>query len=209
MFRLSKPAWAVLGVVVALLAAPRECAAEDHDEGPTLISYGLSGFWLGAEDGLAAGYLSTGRTFESHEWRNLVVGAGIGALVGVGAGLLLSIPDTATDTHPGTGWYVLRDGGYGATLGALVGLAIGAISLADNGSTKELVVGAAIGALAGTGVGFVFGVIEGLARGKHKHASADDEAARERGMQLAFTLIPWRNPRGAPSLLPGLHGNFQ
>ena len=191
-----------LGLVSAAhLIMPAGCAAEDsRGAGPALVSYGLSGFWLGAEDGLAAGYLSTGSHFEDHEWRNLVVGAGIGALVGAGSGLLLGDVDASSETRPGIGWYVLRDGGYGATLGALVGLAVGAIILAGSGEPKILLVGASIGTLAGTGLGLVLGAVEGAGARRRSRAAGSS-------LRLAFTVLPARDS-GRPTLVPGVRGSF-
>src|SRR4051794_4754780 len=104
---------------------PAVCFAESGDDGgPSLFSYGFKGFFTGASIGLAAGYLSTGSTYESHEWKNLVMGAGIGAIVGVGAGVGLAIADIGAPGR-GTGWYVLRDTDLGTFLGAFTGAAIG------------------------------------------------------------------------------------
>jgi hypothetical protein len=159
------------------LSVPSTCLAED--DAPSIFSYGLKGFWTGAELGLAVGYLSTGSDFESSEWKNLAIGAGIGALAGLGAGITLGVVDSGASPQPGTGWYVLRDLGYGVTLGALAGLAVGAILLIDSGRWKNLPVGASIGALIGGAIGIAIGFVEA--------ANARDRAGG--GLRLTLTTV--------------------
>jgi hypothetical protein len=141
----------------ACLLWPRQSHAQDHN--PSIFSYGSDGFWTGAQVGLAAGYLATGHDYESREWRKLVFGAGVGALVGVGAGISLGIMDLGQPA-PGTGWIILRDTGYGTGLGALVGVAVGALFVIDSHDAKDLLTGAAYGGVIGAGAGIAFGVIE-------------------------------------------------
>jgi hypothetical protein len=162
------------GILACLLcvASPALCCADDGgNDGPSVFSYGMRGFWTGAQLGLAIGYLSTGSDFESGEWKNLVVGAGIGAVAGLGTAITLGVLDNGAAIQPGTGWYVLRDVGYGTTLGALAGLAIGAITMIDSGRTKNLLIGASIGALIGGAAGIAIGFIEaGNARSRRETA---------------------------------------
>jgi hypothetical protein len=141
----------------ACLLWPRASHAQDTN--PSIFGYGSDGFWTGAQVGLAAGYLATGDDYESREWRKLVFGAGVGALVGVGAGLSLGIMDLGQPA-PGAGWIILRDTGYGTGLGALVGVAVGALFVIDSHDAKDLLTGAAYGGVIGAGAGVVFGVIE-------------------------------------------------
>ena len=117
-----------------------------------MFSYGFKGFFTGASIGLAAGYLSTGSSYESHEWKNLVMGAGIGAIVGVGAGVGLALADIGAPGR-GTGWYVLRDTDLGTFLGAFTGAAVGALVWVDDGRAKDVLIGLSFGALIGAGVG--------------------------------------------------------
>jgi hypothetical protein len=191
-----------LASTITLLAAfwltPSASRAAENDT-PSVITYGFDGFWTGAQIGLASGYLATGRDFESHEWRKLAFGAGVGALVGVGAGLTLGIVDLGGGPPP-TGHIILRDVGYGVGLGAIVGTAVGALFLIDGGRAKDLLTGAAVGTVAGAGAGIVFGLIEGAS------ASKETAAIDAPGIDsVRFTLL------GSPSSLlplPAVEGRF-
>jgi hypothetical protein len=186
-----------LAILVCALyvGTPALCFADDGDEGPSVFSYGMRGFWTGAQLGLAVGYLSTGSNFESGEWKNLVVGAGVGAVAGLGTGIVLGVADNGAAIQPGTGWYVLRDVGYGTTLGALAGLAIGAITMIDSGRTKNLLIGAAIGGLIGGAAGIPIGFIEA--------SNAHDRARGSASLRLTLTALPddW-------TPVPALAGRF-
>lgn len=174
----------VLLAAALWLSAPSTCLAED--DGPSIFSYGLKGFWTGAELGLAVGYLSTGSEFTSGEWKNLVIGAGIGAIAGLGVGITLGVVDTGADVKPGTGWYVLRDTGYGVTLGALAGLAVGAITMIDSGRWKNLPIGASIGALIGGAAGIAIGFVE--AANADPRASGDARSGHA-GLRLTLATV--------------------
>lgn len=193
------PHWAFTFIALAAVLAPRPCRAE---EAPSVVKYGLDGFWTGAQIGLAAGYIATGSDYESHEWRKLAFGAGVGALSGLGLGLTLGIVDVSSQP-PATGWLVLRDIGYGTGLGALAGTAVGALFLIDSGEPKDLLTGAAIGALVGAGAGAVFGVIEGASASKKRERNAN--AALEPGVRMRLTVT---TARGSGVLMPALAGEF-
>lgn len=188
-----------LASTVALLAgfvlAPARSWAE---ETPSVVAYGFEGFWTGAQVGLAAGYLATGSDYESEEWRKLVFGAGVGALVGVGLGITLGVVDVGS-APPDSGHLILRDMGYGVGLGAIVGTAVGALFLIDDGRPKNLLTGAAIGTLAGAGAGLVFGLFEG--------ATADPDPARDRraARQVRFAVLA---SDASPWPVPGVEGTF-
>jgi hypothetical protein len=149
---------AAAALLVGISVVPAEASA--REEPPAAVAYGFDGFWTGAQIGLASGFLATGRHYEDHEWRKLVWGAGLGALVGAGVGITLGIVDVGSPP-PHTGHLVLRDIGYGVGLGAIAGAAVGALYWADGGEPKNLLTGAAIGTLAGAGAGVVFGLLEG------------------------------------------------
>lgn len=154
-----RPAPLLAGLLLAAaLAVPSVAAAADV-ESPTLISYGVDGILTGAPIGLAAGFLATGSEYDKDEWRTLVMGAGVGALAGVGVGLTLGFVDIAREPPP-LGYVLLRDIGYGMWLGGAVGAAVGALFLIKSGEGKDVLTGASYGALIGTGVGIAFGVIE-------------------------------------------------
>jgi hypothetical protein len=165
------------------MTAPSSCFADDST--PSIVSYGMDGFWTGAQIGLAAGFLTTGSEYRSEEWRKLVFGAGVGALTGVGLGLTLGILDLG-EAPPQTGGLILRDVGYGVGLGAVVGTAVGALFLIDSGDAKNLLTGAAVGTLIGAGAGLAFGVIEGAAADRAPGPALADGPARA---SLKLTLI--------------------
>jgi hypothetical protein len=127
-----------------------------------MMEYGFKGFFTGAPIGLAAGFLATGEHYDSDEWKTLVLGAGIGALVGTGVGVTLGFVDVGGQP-PGTGWLVLRGIGVGAVLGTVVGAAVGAIMIVKSEEPKDVLIGASWGALIGSGVGVAFGLVEGAA----------------------------------------------
>src|SRR5262245_51524525 len=143
---------------VGIFVVPAEASASE--EPPAAVAYGFDGFWTGAQIGLASGYLATGAEYESREWRKLVWGVGLGALIGAGVGITLGIVDVGS-APPHTGHLVLRDIGYGVGLGAIAGAAVGALYWADGGEPEDMLGGAAIGTLAGAGAGVVFGLLEG------------------------------------------------
>lgn len=179
--------------------APSRAQAAENDT-PSIVAYGFDGFWTGAQIGLASGYLATGDEYESREWRKLVFGAGMGALVGVGAGLTLGVVDVSSGP-PHTGHFILRDVGYGVGLGAIVGTAVGALFLIDDGRAKDLLTGAAIGTLVGAGAGLIFGVIEGAAASGDEAAGVDVPGIE----RLRFTVL------AAPASwlpVPALEGRF-
>ncbi len=150
---------------------------------------------------MAAGYIATGSDYESHEWRKLAFGAGVGALSGLGLGLTLGIVD-ATSQPPATGWLVLRDIGYGTGLGALAGTAVGALFLIDSGEPKDLLTGAAIGALVGAGAGAIFGVIEAASARKKQERNP---RGSESGVRVRLGVT---TARGSDNLLTALSGEF-
>jgi hypothetical protein len=188
-----------LSISAAGVAAPALAHASE-EEPPSIINYGVSGFWTGAQIGLASGYLATGRDYESREWRKLVFGAGVGALAGTGFGLTLGIVD-AGSAAPGTGWLALRDTGYGVGLGALAGTATGALFLINSGEPKNLVTGAAIGSLIGAGVGAAVGIIQGASR----HRERPVPASPSEQVTLRFTVTS--SPDTA-TLMPAIDGSF-
>jgi hypothetical protein len=188
-------------VLLGVLSAPSLSRADD---GPAMFAYGFRGFWTGAELGLATGFLSTGDRYESGEWRKLVLGTGIGAIVGVAGGVTLGIVDASDQARPRYGWLILRDMGYGATLGALTGAAVGLLVWVDDGRPKDVLIGLSIGALIGAAAGVVFGLVEGL--GQEPKKPKDQARRSERGVRLSLFAAP---ERGRGLLLgPALLGRF-
>ena len=186
-----------LVLAAARVLTPPTAAAQDS---PSIVSYGMEGFGTGAATGLAVGYLSTGRTFDSGEWRNLLFGAGVGALTGLGVGIVLGIADAGSEPYrPGMGYYILRDMDYGVGLGALAGATVGALVWLDDGRPKDVLIGMAWGAVIGTGAGLVLGTIEGALR-------LSAAPPPRRGVSLGFGFTP--GPGGAPLPSPVLSGRF-
>jgi hypothetical protein len=172
-----------------------------------MLEYGFKGFFTGAPIGLAAGFLATGKEYESDEWRTLVIGAGVGALVGTGVGITLGFVDIET-TPPGTGWLVLRGIGVGAVLGAAVGAAVGAIAIVKSEEPKDVLTGASWGALIGSGVGIAFGIVEGAAahRAPKSQPLQDPKLSPPTpGMSVGFSMV---GSEGSLVPLPALVGTF-
>ncbi|HMI89951.1 MAG TPA: hypothetical protein VK509_01245 [Polyangiales bacterium] len=199
-----------LALALSALSAgfrPAVCAAQSSDDGPALFQYGFRGFWTGAELGLATGYLTTGSSYDKGEWRSLVLGLGIGAIIGVGTGVTLGMVDASDARRPRYGWYVLRDMGYGALLGAFTGAAVGALFWVDDGRPKDVLIGLSAGALIGAAVGIAFGIVEGSgAEPRGRGERRRSRALAERGVKLTLFASPGR--RGVPALGPGLIGRF-
>jgi hypothetical protein len=194
-------ALAVLGCALLLSATAH---AQDHerseDEGPGMFAYGFRGFFTGAELGLAVGFLATGSTFDDGEWRALVLGAGIGAVVGVGSGVTLGIVDTGVGRQPGTGWLVLRDMSSGVMLGGLTGAAVGALFWASSGRPKNVLTGLSYGALIGGAVGIAYGLVEAAVTPAHRRSRAQSR------LGLTFALLP--DERRALTVVPAVVGRF-
>lgn len=190
------PAAAAVALSASIFVVPAEASA--REEPPAAVAYGFDGFWTGAQIGLASGYLATGRRYEDHEWRKLVWGAGLGALIGAGVGITLGIVDVGS-RPPHTGHLVLRDIGYGVGLGAIAGAAVGALFWADGGKPKDLLTGAAIGTLAGAGAGVVFGLLEG--------ALAPEESAVVQAGGVSFRLTVMGS-EASYLPMPALEGSF-
>lgn len=177
-------------------------ASDEGNQAPSVVSYGFSGFWTGAAVGLATGYVATGSHFGSNEWRKLVFGAGIGGLAGIGFGITLGISDIGRPP-PRPGWLILRDTGYGASLGGLAGGVVGALYWAGSGHPKSLLTGAAIGTLIGSGAGLVIGILEASASHPRPAPADAPPAAATLGFGIAFA-----DANGAPLPLPALTGTF-
>jgi hypothetical protein len=175
-------------------------------ETPSLLSYGFKGLWLGAELGLSVGFLSTGSSVDDGEWKKFVFGAGLGALTGVAAGVVLAMIDTGTPP-PATGLYVLRDAGYGTLLGALSGAAVGALFVIDSGEPLDIFTGASIGSLVGCGVGVIFGVIDANAEAR-RSATYSRGKPREPGVEFTLRIAPGLTPGNATTIMPTVLGKF-
>ena len=117
--------------LVTLLAcfAGSARAAQAADTPPTVFDGAYQGLLVGGMAGVATGYLFArrGGWNSSEDWKPLVYGAGIGALGGAAIGLTLGIVDLS-QRKPGRNGYVMRDGLYGAGLGAVLGGIAGSLA---------------------------------------------------------------------------------
>jgi hypothetical protein len=188
----------------------------DMPDAISLVDYGFKGFTLGAELGLSIGYITTGPSWESDEWKKVVLGAGIGALGGMTLGIVVAVVDSTSHGVP-AGYFLLRDAGYGVLLGAAVGATIGVLLWVNDGTSKDVVQGAAWGGVIGAGAGVIYGLIESANarpyhRGRHDHDDDDDEEYEyeyERGFHLGHDVhlsvgpAPSRDGIGMGALLSG------
>ncbi|HEX5659732.1 MAG TPA: hypothetical protein VFX59_21205 [Polyangiales bacterium] len=155
-----------IGLLALFLAAfvPGGAHAQNQssDDGPGIISMGLSGIFPGAAVGGSAGYLVGRRDgWKKSDWRAVGLGLGIGALSGAGFGILLGI---INESGAPAGRYIARDWAAGVGFGALIGVIAGGISAARNDKAEYALFGTAIGAISGAGLGIITGIIEGAAK---------------------------------------------
>jgi hypothetical protein len=174
----------------------------------SLVDYGFKGFTLGLELGLAVGYITTGSEWEDGEWKNVVLGGGLGALGGMTIGIIVAVADATSHGVP-AGYFLLRDAGYGTLLGATMGAVVGVLLWIDDGSEKDVLVGASWGAVIGAGAGLVYGIIEAAnARPRSRYRDDDEEEDEEgfhlgRGVHLSIGPAPTRNGLGMAAVLRG------
>src|SRR3954468_14801829 len=148
-----------LGAIIIAFSPAAARAGEPSP--PSVFVYTSNGFVLGGMIGLSAGYLvARDNGFDDDDWRAVILGTGIGAVVGGTLGLTLGIVDMARQT-PGYGGYVLRETMQGAGFGLIVGALVGGVAAASTKQKEHIAYGAALGTLAGTGLGVVLGVFEG------------------------------------------------
>ena len=191
----------LLVAAVGIFSIATPCHAEEDT--PSIFSYATSGFGTGLATGLAVGYLSTGPKYESDEWRKLLWGGGLGALSGLGVGLIFGVVDAGvTPEGRGVGFYVMRDSNLGFTLGALTGGLVGALYWAGGGTSKDVLIGLSWGTVIGAGTGMILGVVEGALR-QGKSGKASSEHA---GLHFDFGFIP--TPDGVPVPYPNLSARF-
>jgi energy-converting hydrogenase Eha subunit A len=189
-----------------LIAAFATCVlaetARAEDQKPTVFTLAYEGLLVGAGAGLAAGYLVARDNGwkSSEDWKPLVYGTGIGALVGSGIGLTLGIVDVTQD-KPGRTRYVLRDMLYGEGFGATVGVIAGGLTAISTKKPEHILLGASIGVLSGAVLGAVFGFIEG--GHAHDHATLDTDNQR-----FALSIVPVVEAGGKLAYLPALSGRY-
>lgn len=171
------------------------------DYAPSVFSYATDGFWTGAMVGLAGGYLVARQDgFEGDDWRPFVLGGGIGALSGAAVGLTLGFMDLRDD-RPGMGSLTLRDMGYGASFGLLIGAVTGALIVIRTDDFEHIGLGAAVGTLSGAGIGLIIGLIEGS-------RIVNSPAHRYPGMRLGPTMAVVHDSGGGLVAAPAIRGTF-
>jgi hypothetical protein len=176
---------AALLVFAAGTLSPARSRA-DMPDATSLVDYGFKGFTLGVELGLAVGYITTGPRWEDDEWKKLVIGMGIGAIGGITSGIMLAVIDSTSHGVP-AGYYLIRDAGFGTLLGAVMGGAIGVLLWVDDGTSKDVLKGAAWGAVFGAGAGLLYGLIESANARPGRH-SRDDDDDDDRGFRLGHDV---------------------
>jgi hypothetical protein len=183
--------FAAAALAFAATALPPASSRADMPDAGSLVDYGFKGFTLGLELGLAVGYITTGPKWQQSEWKNLVIGMGVGALSGMTTGIVIAVADSTADGVPG-GYYLLRDAGYGTLLGATMGGVVGMLFWVDDGSSKDVLQGAAWGSIFGAGAGLVYGVIEAAhAKPRGRDGWGDDEdALLEIGHDVRVSVAP-------------------
>jgi hypothetical protein len=188
----------------ALLAAVVTCGlagtARADAEKPGVFTFAFQGLAVGSVAGLAAGYLVARDDGwqTSKDWKPLVYGIGIGALVGSGIGLTLGIVDVAQDT-PGRTRHVLRDMLYGEGFGATAGAIAGGLTALSTKKPEHILLGSSIGVLSGAALGAVFGFFEG------GHARAHGAPEPDR---MSLSVVPVVEAGGKLAYLPALSGRY-
>jgi hypothetical protein len=178
----------LLAAVLCLAGAGSARAAET--ERPTVFDGAYQGLLVGALAGSATGYLfARSDTWnETGGWKPVVYGLGIGALSGAALGLTLGVVDLA-QRHPGRNGYVMRDGLYGAGLGAVLGTIAGGLAALSSKKGEHVLLGASIGVLSGTVAGMTIGFVEGYRK-------------------YAVTVAPVERSDGTVGYLPAVAGRF-
>lgn len=199
-------------VVYAVSAIVPARSRADMPDATSLVDYGFKGFTLGLELGVAVGYIMTGPRWESDEWKKVVLGAGIGALGGMTLGIVVAVADSTSHGVP-AGYFLLRDAGYGVLLGATMGAVVGTLLWVDDGTSKDVLKGAAWGGVFGAGAGLLYGIIEASnARPRgHYRDHDDDDDYDERGFNLGrdvhLSLTPIPSPT-SPGMSAVIGGRF-
>jgi len=191
-------------------SAPVAQAQEGGAERPSIFNYAWKGLGTGLSVGTAVGYLATGPTYESGEWRTVVTGLGVGALSGLGIGITLNLVDVgASPAIPG--YIVLRDTGYGASLGAIAGLIVGALVAINGGELRDLALGSAYGVVIGAGVGALFGGIEAAltdSPGQRAEGRAAPAQVARDGLRIRFSVGAVQDAQRRLVWMPTALGTF-
>jgi len=174
-------------------------SARAQGRGPSVFDYAYEGLGLGAGLGLAGGYLVARENgWHKSDWKPLVYGGGIGALVGAGLGLTLGVVDVTQSKPNRRAYYVLRDMGLGASFGFCVGAIAGGLAAISTKKVEHVLFGGAIGVLAGAGLGGILGIFDG--------PDANERAAQPRPFGVA--MVPVLEANGKLAYLPSLSARY-
>jgi hypothetical protein len=180
-----------------------------------LVDYGWHGFTLGLELGLSIGYIMTGPRWDSDEWKTVVLTTGIGALAGITTGIMVAVADSTSHSVP-SGYYLIRDAGYGALMGGAMGAIVGTLLWVDDGTSKDVLKGAAWGGVIGAGAGLLYGIIEASnARPvRYRERWDGDEEWEERGfnwerdVHVSIAPVPSTQSLGITGVAATMSGKF-
>jgi hypothetical protein len=181
---------ALVAVALSATLVGLVCPAAARAEAPTVFDGAYQGLLVGTLAGTATGYMfARSDTWnEDGGWKPLGYGAGIGALSGAAIGLTLGIVDLS-QRRPGRNGYVMRDGLYGAGLGALLGGIAGGLAALSSKKGEHVLFGAATGVLVGAVGGMAVGFVEGYRK-------------------YSVSVTPVERPDGTVSFIPSLAGRF-
>jgi hypothetical protein len=176
--------------VAALVLCLRSSVQAAETQPPTVFDGAYQGLLVGALAGGATGYMfSRSDTWKtSNGWKPLVYGAGIGALAGSAIGLTLGIVDLS-QRKPGRNGYVMRDGLYGAGLGAVLGLIAGGLAALSSKKGEHVLLGGSIGVLSGTCLGMGVGFFDGYRKS-------------------SVSVAPVQQADGSVTFVPAVAGRF-
>jgi di/tricarboxylate transporter len=123
------------------------------------------------------------------------------------AGITIAIVDATNQGTP-TGFYIMRDAGYGTLLGAAMGAVVGCLLWVDMNKaegSKRVLQGAAWGTLFGAGAGIAYGVLEGQS-GTSSTGRSDNGLRLGSGLRLMFAPAPTPHGLGLAAQLAGSFG---
>jgi hypothetical protein len=188
--------WLACLVVLAVCLEPLACRAQD-DNSSSAFSYAAEGLGTGIALGLATGYLLSRPTWESSDWATLGLGAGIGALGGLGLGITLGVLDMGGRSRVHVGGIILKDINLGIATGILAGAIVGTIVWIGGGKPADVLIGLSWGAIFGAGAGLLLGILESVMRKNSERAEA---VKRGLSFNIGFTGGPGAIPLPSPML---------
>ena len=168
---------------------------------PPVLVHSLRGFLAGALIGTGIGYLAVHENHDAEPWRDVLLGAGVGALSGAGIGLGVGVLDGIQDRRSRVR-YVMREMLSGTGLGIVFGGAVGGLVALESDDAEDVAVGASIGAISGALVGVVVGVAEGHWRRPRRDGAQRPSGRLVPGLRLA------QDQAGQRFVMPGVSGTF-